>query len=156
MWCGITWKTNIATLRPGKRWNSRLSHASRNLRERAGLDPGRRAACWIWGQATGPSWSDSFRPDAFVAEGVEKNPELVARCIQRGLVVHQGNIAEGLDQYGDQTFDYVLLLGTFQELISPEESFATHFAWGAASSSPTATLPITGCGCSFCFADAPR
>jgi methionine biosynthesis protein MetW len=55
------------------------------------------------------------------AEGVEMNPELVARCIQRGLVVHQGNIAEGLDQYGDGTFDYALLLGTFQELISPEE-----------------------------------
>jgi methionine biosynthesis protein MetW len=56
-----------------------------------------------------------------VAEGVERNPELVAGCIQRGLVVHQGNIAEGLDQYGDQSFDYVLLLGTFQELISPAE-----------------------------------
>jgi len=56
-----------------------------------------------------------------VAEGVEKDPELVARCIQRGLIVHQGNIAEGLDQYGDQNFDYALLLGTFQELISPEE-----------------------------------
>ena len=56
-----------------------------------------------------------------VAEGVEKDPDLVARCIQRGLIVHQGNIAEGLDQYGDQTFDYALLLGTFQELISPEE-----------------------------------
>jgi len=49
-----------------------------------------------------------------VAEGVERDPDLVARCIQRGLVVHQGNIAEGLDQYGDQTFDYVLLLGTFR------------------------------------------
>jgi methionine biosynthesis protein MetW len=54
-----------------------------------------------------------------VAEGVEKNPDLVTRCIQRGLVAHQGNIAEGLDQYADQAFDYVLLLGTFQELISP-------------------------------------
>jgi len=54
-----------------------------------------------------------------VAEGVERDPELVARCIHRGLVAHQGNIAEGLDQYGDQAFDYVLLLGTFQELVSP-------------------------------------
>jgi len=53
------------------------------------------------------------------AEGVEKSPVLAAHCIQRGLVVHQGNIAEGLDQYGQQSFDYVLLLGTFQELIAP-------------------------------------
>jgi len=65
-----------------------------------------------------------------VAEGVEMKPELVARCIQRGLVVHQGNIAEGLDQYGDQTFDYALLLGTFQELISPEEIVREAFRVG--------------------------
>jgi len=65
-----------------------------------------------------------------LAEGVEKNPELVARCIQRGLVVHQGNIMEGLDQYGDHTFDYVLLLGTFQELISPVEIVREAFRVG--------------------------
>ena len=65
-----------------------------------------------------------------LAEGVEINPELAARCIQRGLVVHQGNIAEGLDQYGDQTFDYVLLLGTFQELISPVEIVREAFRVG--------------------------
>jgi methionine biosynthesis protein MetW len=65
-----------------------------------------------------------------LAEGVEINPELVARCIQRGLVVHQGNIAEGLDQYGDQAFDYVLLLGTFQELISPLEIVREAFRVG--------------------------
>ena len=65
-----------------------------------------------------------------IAEGVERNPELVARCIQRGLVVHQGNIAEGLDQYGDQTFDFVLLLGTFQELISPVEIVREAFRVG--------------------------
>jgi methionine biosynthesis protein MetW len=64
------------------------------------------------------------------AEGVERNPELVAGCIERGLVVHQGNIAEGLDQYGDQTFDFVLLLGTFQELISPLEIVREAFRVG--------------------------
>lgn len=61
------------------------------------------------------------RAKRVAAEGVERNPELVARCIQRGLIAHQGNIAEGLDQYGDQAFDYVLLLGTFQELIVPAD-----------------------------------
>jgi methionine biosynthesis protein MetW len=65
-----------------------------------------------------------------LAEGVEKNPDLVADCIQRGLVVHQGNIAEGLDQYGDQSFDCVLLLGTFQELISPVEIVREAFRVG--------------------------
>ena len=65
-----------------------------------------------------------------LAEGVEKNPDLVADCIQRGLVVHQGNIAEGLDQYGDLSFDCVLLLGTFQELISPVEIVREAFRVG--------------------------
>lgn len=51
-----------------------------------------------------------------IGEGVEKDPELVTQCISRGLVVHQGDILDGLDQYGDSSFDYILLLGTFQEL----------------------------------------
>jgi methionine biosynthesis protein MetW len=65
-----------------------------------------------------------------IAEGVERNPDMVARCIERGLVAHQGNIAEGLDQYGDQSFDDVLLIGTFQELISPVEIVREAFRVG--------------------------
>lgn len=53
--------------------------------------------------------------------GVEKEPELVAQCIEKGLVVHQGDIMDGLDQYGVQSFDCVLLLGTFQEIGTPLE-----------------------------------
>jgi methionine biosynthesis protein MetW len=71
------------------------------------------------------------RDKRIVAEGVEKNPELVAACIQRGLVVHQGNVMDGLDQYGDRTFDYVTLLGTFQELISPVDIVREAFRVGS-------------------------
>lgn len=60
-------------------------------------------------------------------EGVEKDPEMVARCIERGLIVHQGDILDGLDQYGSNTFDYVLLIGTFQELLSPERVLRESF-----------------------------
>jgi len=63
-------------------------------------------------------------------EGVERDPELVTRCVQRGLVVHQGDIAEGLDQHADGTFDYVLLLGTFQELVQPAEIIHEAFRVG--------------------------
>jgi methionine biosynthesis protein MetW len=49
-------------------------------------------------------------------EGVELDPAKVTRCIERGLAVHQGDVMNGLDQYGDGAFDHVLLLGTFQEL----------------------------------------
>jgi len=55
-----------------------------------------------------------------IGEGVEKDPELVVLCIEKGLIVHQGDVLDGLDQYESHAFDYVLLLGTFQELISPE------------------------------------
>jgi methionine biosynthesis protein MetW len=65
-----------------------------------------------------------------LGEGVEKDPTLVTRCIQRGLVVHQGDIADGLDQHADATFDYVLLLGTFQELIEPAEIVLEAFRVG--------------------------
>lgn len=61
------------------------------------------------------------------AEGVERDPALVMRCIEQGLEVHQGDILEGLDQYGDGVFDFALILGTFQELTHPgmvlKESF---------------------------------
>ena len=54
-------------------------------------------------------------------EAVEKNHELLASCIEKGLVAYQGDILDGLDQYSEGSFDYILLLGTFQELLSPEE-----------------------------------
>ena len=63
-------------------------------------------------------------------EGVEQDATLVGRCVERGLVVHQGDIANGLDQYGPQAFDYVLLLGTFQELVSPAEIVREAFRVG--------------------------
>jgi methionine biosynthesis protein MetW len=63
-------------------------------------------------------------------EGVEKDSALVARCVERGLVVHQSDIADGLDQYGDRAFDFVLLLGTFQELVSPADILHEAFRVG--------------------------
>jgi methionine biosynthesis protein MetW len=63
-------------------------------------------------------------------EGVEKDSILVARCVERGLVVHQSDIADGLDQYGDRAFDFVLLLGTFQELVSPADILHEAFRVG--------------------------
>jgi methionine biosynthesis protein MetW len=52
-------------------------------------------------------------------EGVEINMDLVASCIEKGLTVHQGDILDGLDQYSSGSFDYIILLGTFQELVDP-------------------------------------
>ena len=65
-----------------------------------------------------------------IGEGVEKDAALVTRCVERGLVVHQGDIADGLDQYGDGAFDFVLLIGTFQELVQPAEILREAFRVG--------------------------
>lgn len=65
-----------------------------------------------------------------IVEGVEKDAALAARCVQRGLVVHQGDIADGLDQHANGAFDFVLLLGTFQELVEPAEILREAFRVG--------------------------
>ncbi|MDR3377212.1 MAG: methionine biosynthesis protein MetW [Verrucomicrobiae bacterium] len=65
-----------------------------------------------------------------IGEGVEKDPALVTRCVERGLVVHQGDIADGLDQHANGAFDFVLLLGTFQELVQPAEILQEAFRVG--------------------------
>jgi methionine biosynthesis protein MetW len=70
------------------------------------------------------------RARSVTGEGVEQDAALVTRCVERGLVVHQSDIADGLDQYGPGAFDYVLLLGTFQELISPADILREAFRVG--------------------------
>lgn len=71
-----------------------------------------------------------IRDRQVVGEGVEKDPALVARCVERGLIVHQGDIADGLDQYANGAFDFVFLLGTFQELVQPVEIIREAFRVG--------------------------
>jgi methionine biosynthesis protein MetW len=72
------------------------------------------------GTGDGEFLADLIKSKSARGEGVEQDPALVTRCIARGLVVHQGDILNGLDQYGVGAFDYVLMLGTFQELKDPE------------------------------------
>ena len=41
------------------------------------------------------------------------------RAIARGVSVYQGDIDQGLDDYPDQAFDYVILSQTLQEMRAP-------------------------------------
>jgi methionine biosynthesis protein MetW len=54
-----------------------------------------------------------------LARGVEISPAQVRKAIARGVSVYQGDIDEGLADYPDKAFDYVILSQTLQETRSP-------------------------------------
>jgi methionine biosynthesis protein MetW len=51
--------------------------------------------------------------------GIEISSAKVQRAIRRGVSVYQGDIDEGLTDYPDQAFDYVILSQTLQETRHP-------------------------------------
>lgn len=53
------------------------------------------------------------------ARGVEISEEGIYHCISRGLSVHHGNLDEGLEDYPDGSFDYVILSQTLQAVHKP-------------------------------------
>ena len=53
------------------------------------------------------------------ARGVEIDGVKVQKAISRGVSVYQGDIDEGLADYPDQAFDYVILSQTLQETRAP-------------------------------------
>ncbi len=54
-----------------------------------------------------------------LARGVEISSAQVRRAISRGVSVYQGDIDEGLADYPDKAFDYVILSQTLQETRAP-------------------------------------
>jgi len=54
-----------------------------------------------------------------IGTGIDSNEDKVARCIERGLSVLQGDINEELSDYPDGTFDYVVLSQTLQQIYQP-------------------------------------
>ena len=55
------------------------------------------------------------------ARGVEISPGKVQKAVSRGLSVYQSDIDEGLADYPDATFDYVVLSQTLQETLKPRD-----------------------------------
>ncbi len=53
------------------------------------------------------------------ARGVEISPAQVRRAIARGVSAFQGDLNEGLADFPDRTFDYVILSQTLQETREP-------------------------------------
>lgn len=51
--------------------------------------------------------------------GVEIDEDAVIECIRKGLSVFQGNVDEGLADYSDASYDYVILNQTLQVIRRP-------------------------------------
>lgn len=54
-----------------------------------------------------------------VGRGVELSEENILTCVRRGLSVRQGNLEEGLADYPDASFDFVILSQTLHFLDDP-------------------------------------
>lgn len=52
--------------------------------------------------------------------GIEKMEARVARCIEKGLTVLQGDINTEIEDYPDDAFDYVILSQTLQQVYAPD------------------------------------
>jgi len=56
-----------------------------------------------------------------IGSGIERNESRVATCIQKGLTVLQGDINEEVEDYPDDSFDYVILSQTLQQVYAPDD-----------------------------------
>ena len=54
------------------------------------------------------------------AQGVELSEQAITHCVAQGLSVFQQDIDTGLSEYGDNSFDYVILNQTLQQVKKPD------------------------------------
>jgi len=57
--------------------------------------------------------------------GIDLSEENIQQCIAKGLTVIHGDINEEVADYADQTFDYVVLSQTLQQVYEPETLIKT-------------------------------
>lgn len=53
-------------------------------------------------------------------QGIEIDDQAIFECIAKGLSVFHDDIDKGLSEYGDKSFDYVIMNQTFQQVKKPE------------------------------------
>ncbi|OGO20548.1 MAG: methionine biosynthesis protein MetW [Chloroflexi bacterium RBG_16_50_9] len=54
-------------------------------------------------------------------QGIEVDAQAIYKCVARGLSVFHGDIDSGLSEYNDNSFDYVILSQTFQQVQKPDD-----------------------------------
>ena len=55
------------------------------------------------------------------AQGIEIDERAIYQCVARGVSVFHEDIDNGLPEYGDSSFDYVILHQSFQQVKKPDE-----------------------------------
>jgi homoserine O-acetyltransferase len=58
-----------------------------------------------------------------MGKGIELDQDLVLTCVNRGLSVIQLDVEQGLGEYADKSYDYVILSQTVQTIKNPEKVF---------------------------------
>jgi len=53
--------------------------------------------------------------------GIENDEEMIYKCVEKGVTVEHSDIDEGLPDFPDKFFDYVILNFTLQETKKPKE-----------------------------------
>ncbi len=55
------------------------------------------------------------------AQGIEINEQAIYQCVATGLSVFHDDIDNGLSEYGDKVFDYVILKESLQQVKAPDK-----------------------------------
>lgn len=72
------------------------------------------------GCGNGELLSQLIREKQVRAQGIELSEQAIHSCVAAGLSVFQEDIDTGLAEYGDKSFDYVILNQTFQQVKKPD------------------------------------
>jgi methionine biosynthesis protein MetW len=54
-------------------------------------------------------------------QGIEIDEQAIYKCVAKGISVFHEDIDNGLSEYGDKSFDYVILSQSFQQVRKPDE-----------------------------------
>ncbi len=81
------------------------------------IEPGSRVLDLGCGEGELLAWLTEHK--GVKGQGVEIDPSKVQRAIARGVSAHQSDIENGLADYPDDTFDFVILSQTLQEMRYP-------------------------------------
>ncbi len=73
------------------------------------------------GCGDGELLSQLVRKKNVKGQGIEINEQAIYQCVAKGLSVFHQDIDNGLSEYNDGSFDYVILSQSFQQVRKPDE-----------------------------------